>query len=98
MNVTSIRVSLGNLLLVGICLFQAGCAMCTANFDEAYGGHGGKWQRSDAVHGRVGSPFSDPLIDQAIAGDGKAPVAAGEDSSLDDQELADDGDALEEIQ
>ena len=41
-------------------IIQSGCAMCCGPYDYMYGGHGGKWQRSDLNHGRVGSPFSDP--------------------------------------
>jgi hypothetical protein len=31
--------------------------MCCAPFDDAYPGYGGKWQRTDRFHGRVGSSF-----------------------------------------
>lgn len=36
----------------------AGCAMCCAPFDYAYPTYGGKWQRTDREHGRVGSLFT----------------------------------------
>ena len=35
-----------------------GCALC-ANVDDCnYAAHGGRWQRTDMSHGRVGSRFA----------------------------------------
>lgn len=36
----------------------AGCAMCCSPFDYSYPTYGGKWQRVDREHGRVGSVFT----------------------------------------
>lgn len=36
----------------------AGCAMCCSPFDYSYPTYGGKWQRVDREHGRVGSAFT----------------------------------------
>lgn len=60
MNKFTCRFLFVALLLTATSIFQAGCAMCCGTYDEAYAGHGGKFQRSDLFNGRVGSPFSDP--------------------------------------
>lgn len=49
----------------------SGCAMCCAPFDDAYPTYGGKWERVDRFHGRVGSAFYD-------AGAGGEVVETGE--------------------
>jgi hypothetical protein len=36
---------------------SAGCSVCYTPFDYAYPTYGGKWQRTDRFHGRVGSAF-----------------------------------------
>lgn len=41
-------------------LFVAGCAICCGPYDYNYPAFGGTVQRSDPVHGRVGSIYSDP--------------------------------------
>ncbi|HUE73634.1 MAG TPA: hypothetical protein VMP01_22340 [Pirellulaceae bacterium] len=45
-------------LLVIAALLTSGCAMCCSPYDEAYGYTGGRWQRTDLCHGRVGSAFA----------------------------------------
>lgn len=77
MNRTSNRLLLASLFLAAFSLLQTGCAMCCGTYDYAYAGHGGKWQRSDLFHGRIGSPFSDP----------NARVAEGQLETLDDSDL-----------
>ena len=57
--------------------------MCCGTYDEAYGGHGGKWQRSDLFHGRVGSPFSDPNV----SGVSEEYISEGYIESVDDTHL-----------
>ena len=43
---------------LGAMLFASlGCSICAAPDDCAYGAYGGKWQRHDMYHGRVGSAF-----------------------------------------
>lgn len=34
-----------------------GCSVCCTPYDDAYPAYGGKWQREDRYHGRVGSAF-----------------------------------------
>ena len=57
-------------LLVAVCLPLAGCSICGSPEDYTYPVFGGRWQRTDRVHGRVGSAFapagervSDVIID-----------------------------------
>jgi hypothetical protein len=61
-------------------LLSTGCAMCNSEHDYTYGAYGGRWQRDDPVHGRVGSAFS-PLgamvVNEAVA----APEAEPADTS-----------------
>lgn len=45
-------------LLAIVALWGSGCAMCCSPYDEAYGYTGGRWQRTDLCHGRVGSAFA----------------------------------------
>lgn len=46
------------LLLITLASLSSGCAMCCSPFDNAYGYTGGRWQRDDLCHGRVGSAFA----------------------------------------
>jgi hypothetical protein len=41
-------------------MVSSGCSLCPPSYMNDYAGVGGKWQRSDPEHGRVGSVFSDP--------------------------------------
>jgi catechol 2,3-dioxygenase-like lactoylglutathione lyase family enzyme len=36
---------------------SSGCAICASPFDKTYSAYGGRWQRDDMQHGRVGSAF-----------------------------------------
>lgn len=45
----------GGLFLVAA---AAGCSTCCTPFDAAYPTYGGKWERTDRFHGRVGSAFA----------------------------------------
>ena len=47
-------------LLSATALLYTGCSMCCGPFDYHYPVFGGTVQRSDPVHGRVGSVYSDP--------------------------------------
>ncbi len=40
----------------------SGCSLCCTPYDHHYATTGGKHQRVDMVHGRVGSIFSDPNL------------------------------------
>jgi hypothetical protein len=42
-------------LLIAAC--SSGCSLCCTPYDDAYPAYGGKWQREDRYHGRVGSAF-----------------------------------------
>lgn len=44
--------------LLGLLATSVGCAMCCAPYDDAYPAYGGRWQRDDMNHGRVGSAFT----------------------------------------
>ncbi len=52
------RMALG--LLGTAALLYTGCSMCCGPFDYHYPVFGGAVQRTDPVHGRVGSIYSDP--------------------------------------
>ncbi|HBE71147.1 MAG TPA: hypothetical protein DDW52_23625 [Planctomycetaceae bacterium] len=39
---------------------HTGCAICPPGFIDDYGAVGGKWERVNPTHGRVGSTLSDP--------------------------------------
>ena len=43
------------------CFLSTGCSMCCGPYDYDYPDFGGKHQRQDRQHGRVGSILSDPL-------------------------------------
>jgi hypothetical protein len=56
------------LLLAGISsIGMSGCAACCSPYDFDYPTFGGKWERLDRQHGRVGSAFYDPR--QGATGD-----------------------------
>lgn len=46
-------------LCLGIIVVAAasGCSICCTPFDDAYPAYGGKWERTNRFHGRVGSAF-----------------------------------------
>lgn len=48
-----------------ICFSSTGCSICCGPFDYDYPDFGGKHERQDRRHGRVGSIFSDPLAPRA---------------------------------
>ncbi len=45
------------LLLLAALSSTSGCAICCTPYDYAYPAYGGRWQRADMYHGRVGSAF-----------------------------------------
>ena len=47
------------------CFLSTGCSMCCGPYDYDYPDFGGKHQRADRQHGRVGSILSDPLAPRA---------------------------------
>lgn len=55
----------------------AGCAMCCSPYDYAYPTYGGKWQRVDRDHGRVGSIFT-PHAGVKVEDGGAIPTEAVE--------------------
>ncbi len=56
----------GLLLLLALSAAN-GCAMCCTPYDDDYAAFGGRWQRTDMRHGRVGSAF-DPGATMTTAG------------------------------
>jgi hypothetical protein len=59
-------------MLVVICTLAAcamGCAMCCGPDMYTYPTHGGRIQRSDLEYGRVGSIYSDPLLEAGVLSD-----------------------------
>ena len=44
-------------LLVMVIAASSGCSICCTPWDYAYPAYGGKWERTDRFHGRVGSAF-----------------------------------------
>ena len=48
-----------------ICFLSTGCSLCCGPHDYDYPDFGGKHQRQDRRHGRVGSILSDPLAPRA---------------------------------
>lgn len=57
---------LGLLLIVA----SSGCSVCATPYDYAYPAYGGKWERTDRFHGRVGSAF-DPAGAMVTSVDGE---------------------------
>jgi hypothetical protein len=52
--------TMGRLLSWSGCLMllvSSGCAMCANPYDDSYAAYGGRRERTDMVHGRVGSVF-----------------------------------------
>jgi hypothetical protein len=58
--------------LLGLLLMVAstGCSVCCTPYDYAYPAYGGKWERTDRFHGRVGSAF-DPAGSMTTTTDGE---------------------------
>jgi hypothetical protein len=54
---------------------SSGCSICCTPWDYAYPAYGGKWERTDRFHGRVGSAF-EPA----------GPFPADQDAALHDPE------------
>lgn len=42
---------------VMVVVAASGCSVCCTPFDDAYPAYGGKWERTNRFHGRVGSAF-----------------------------------------
>ena len=57
------RISL--LIAALVCFLSTGCSICCGPYDYDYPDFGGKHQRQDRRHGRVGSILSDPLAPRA---------------------------------
>lgn len=54
---------------------SSGCAMCCGPDMYTYPTHGGRIQRSDPEYGRVGSIYSDPVLDSGVISDVPLPTA-----------------------
>jgi hypothetical protein len=68
------------LLLAGIAsLGASGCAACCSPYDFDYPTFGGKWERLDRQHGRVGSAFYDPS--QVVTGE-EVTITEGDGSMI----------------
>lgn len=65
------------LSLVAVC--ELGCATCCGPNMYTYPTFGGRVQRSDLEHGRVGSIFSDPMAEGGFANAVPTDPAAGGD-------------------
>lgn len=61
---------LGWLLGLLLVVASSGCSICCTPFDYAYPAYGGKWERTDRFHGRVGSAF-DPAGSVTTTVDGE---------------------------
>ena len=63
---------------------STGCSVCCTPFDYAYPAYGGKWERTDRFHGRVGSAF-DPAgpIPYSDEGDIEQPTPAVPQEEID---------------
>lgn len=57
------------LLIITMLAGLAGCAICCSPYDYAYPAYGGKWQRQQMNHGRVGSVLA-PAGDFVAAPEG----------------------------
>ncbi len=49
--------------LLGLVSTTFGCAICCNPDDYGYPAYGGRWQRHDMTHGRVGSAFAEAGYD-----------------------------------
>ena len=84
-----------------ICSSFTGCSICCGPFDYDYPDFGGKHERQDRRHGRVGSIFSDPLAPRAGGASADSnlqappPLTSLEPQEPDDSDLEGDLDDLE---
>ena len=52
-------------LLAGLAvtiISMSGCSICCGPYDRDYPVYGGRFERTDPSHGRIGSVFSDPYV------------------------------------
>jgi hypothetical protein len=49
---------LNAVLCLSLLVVSAGCSICQGPDDYGYATYGGRWQRMDRQHGRVGSRFT----------------------------------------
>ncbi len=91
-------------LAVIVCCGLTGCSMCCGPYDFHYPAFGGKHQRVDPTHGRVGSIFSDPNVVLGPSSDSNLephPVAETPripaDDDLDMEDLDSDDDDLKPL-
>ncbi|MEL7496488.1 MAG: hypothetical protein AAFN77_02690 [Planctomycetota bacterium] len=81
------------MLIALVILGAAGCSMCCGPYDYDYPTFGGKHQRVDPSHGRVGSIFSDPMAGYYGAGaDSNLQAPPSIDSESTDDDRGDDSD------
>jgi hypothetical protein len=70
------------LTCVGLLALLSGCAMCANCGDRAYPADGGRWQRLDPCHGRVGSVFT-PEVGSLVGAESVEAIAPGEPTPAD---------------
>ena len=86
-----------------ICFSFTGCSICCGPFDYDYPDFGGKHERQDRRHGRVGSIFSDPLAPRAGGASADSnlqappPLTSLEPQEPDDSDLEGDLDDPDDI-
>ena len=85
-----------------ICFSSTGCSICCGPFDYDYPDFGGKHERQDRRHGRVGSIFSDPLAPRAAGASADSnlqappPLTSLEPREPDDSDLEGDIEQLDD--
>ncbi len=88
----------GGKLLASVASFvllgASGCTLSPPGYMDDYATIGGKWQRTDPVEGRVGSPFSDSSVmfgHAAVAGLASGPGVVNEGEVIYDDGIIIDG-------
>ena len=85
------------MLLVTLLLAVSGCAMCSTCDDDTYAAFGGKWQRVDMTHGRVGSAFVDTVFSSEASDEPlDTPHIIDEAPELDSDDVLDEADVPED--
>lgn len=94
------------ILLALLCC--GGCSMCHPCELETYSAYGGRWQRTDRAHGRVGSvfapagalvPYDDPVgsaVDPDVPGD-LPPAAPDQEDAESPDDVPSDGEQDESV-
>jgi hypothetical protein len=74
-------------ILAPLLLLFGGCAMCPSPYDYDYAAQGGRWERHDPVHGRVGSAF-EPSGAMVVEGE-PITISDDEEAFMDEAPLED---------